>query len=296
MDAVVVGGPCSFEGCKRTTMYQSHYCYKHKGQKSKTKEQETETGPPLGEDLWWTDEDESRRCDDTPETAVCEFDTYDGICFHCKNMVHPDIHLIHLILNRRTAHGLLGHIFEILGEDLDPDLEEALDRILEPLAERDITAHPSLPPEARVKALQEMDDREHILTELEASFPDWKESHLLQFNLKPEGFGLGEEIHRLYDDIHAFNQEEWDYGHETSWAAEWKLKNPDPLPSQRERGTANLNPVAHLVAAVYAMACWNWLANADHYASSEDMEVICMIMTIPLFGIYQFFSYGHEME
>ena len=135
--------------------------------------------------------------------------------------------------------------------------------------------------------------------EIENLIDFWKSQSgppLPEFNLEPEGFGLGEEIHRLYDDIHAFNQEEWDYGHETSWAAEWKLKNPDPLPSQRERGTANLNPVAHLVAAVYAMACWNWLANADHYASSEDMEVICMIMTIPLFGIYQFFSYGHEME
>ncbi len=41
---MVVGGPCSFEGCKRTTMYQSHYCYKHKDESSR---EETEHIPIL---------------------------------------------------------------------------------------------------------------------------------------------------------------------------------------------------------------------------------------------------------
>ena len=27
---VIVGGKCSVEGCKRTTMHRSQYCYKHK--------------------------------------------------------------------------------------------------------------------------------------------------------------------------------------------------------------------------------------------------------------------------
>ncbi|MCH2640707.1 MAG: hypothetical protein MKZ60_06020 [Candidatus Thalassarchaeum sp.] len=58
-----VGGPCSIQGCKRKHMYNSPVCYKHKGQKPSPKEYERDSG----EDLWWTDEDESQRSDDTPE-------------------------------------------------------------------------------------------------------------------------------------------------------------------------------------------------------------------------------------
>ena len=97
-----LGGPCAFDGCKRKHMYNSPVCYKHKGQNPPLPPSVTETNRPSGEDLWWTGEDESQRCDDTPEAAVCEFDTYDGICFHCKNLVHPDLHLIHLIHNDRN--------------------------------------------------------------------------------------------------------------------------------------------------------------------------------------------------
>ena len=71
-----------------------------------------------------------------------------------------------------------------------------------------------------------MDDREYILSQLEERFPDWKERNLSQFNLEPDGFGLGEQIHRLYDDIHAFNQKEW--GPEE--AAEWETDPPIVYP------------------------------------------------------------------
>ena len=42
-----IGGACSVEGCKRTQMYNSPVCYKHKGMKTNA------------DDLWWTEEDES---------------------------------------------------------------------------------------------------------------------------------------------------------------------------------------------------------------------------------------------
>ena len=288
-----IGGPCSIQGCKRIHMYNSTVCYKHKGQKPSPKE----TVRPSGEDLWWTKDDESQRCDDTPETAVCEFDTYDGICWHCKNMVYPDIHLIHLINNRRKGHGLLESFQTIEGEDLDPELVEALDRILEPLEERDITSHPNLPPEDRVKALREMDDREHILSELEAIFPDWKERERSQFDLDPDGFGLGGLIHRLYNDINCFNQEEWGPG----WAEEWGLEKPDPLPStlgiksgsRRYHSSGRyLNPIAHFIALIYVLGCLNWIVNhsPDHW-DAEDGEFIVIIMMVPVPLIYALFSY-----
>ena len=210
---------------------------------------------------WWEDggvatEDGAEdvvRCDDDPSMhyGLCEFDTRDGICWHCKNMVHPDIHLIHLISNRRFGRRLLQP-YGILGpggEDLDPELLEALDRILEPLELRDVTSHSSLPPHERVKALQEMDDREHILSELGAQFPDWRERGLDQFDFDPNGVGLGYSISRLYDDIHAFNQEEWG----PEWAIEWGLGG-DPVLHESSpvvEGETEMHPVGYIVGAGY---------------------------------------------
>ena len=41
---MVVGGPCSIEGCNRTRMYNSPVCYKHKDD---------------AEDIWWAEEENS---------------------------------------------------------------------------------------------------------------------------------------------------------------------------------------------------------------------------------------------
>ena len=271
-------------------MYNSPVCYKHKGQKPSPKEYERASG----EDLWWTDDDESQRCDDTPESAVCEFDTYDGICWNCKNMVHPDIHLIHLICNRRTGHGLLDPITS--REDRAPELEDALDRILDPLEERDITSHPNLPPEDRVKALKEMDDREHILTELEASFPDWKERGLSQFNLEPDGFGLGEEIHRLYENIHFFNQKEWDPG----WAAEWGLyQRPEVDLDLRYHRDASS---ASQAIGFFLLALYGWFVVdegllevfAKYGQDKAGIEILCTVFLIPPYFIYNAFFIGSD--
>lgn len=40
---MVVGGPCSVEGCKRTHMYNSPVCYTHKDK---------------AEEIWWAETDE----------------------------------------------------------------------------------------------------------------------------------------------------------------------------------------------------------------------------------------------
>ena len=262
--------------------------------KSKPKEEEEIPPEPELEGNWWegdTEEDQTQRCDDNPDLhyGLCEFDTYDGICWHCKNMVHPDIHLIHLICNRRQAHRLLESFQTIEGEDLDPELVEALDRILSPLEERDITSHPNLPPEDRVKALQEMDDREYILSQLEARFPDWKERNLSQFDLDPDGVGLGYMINRLYDDIHAFNQKEWGPG----WAAEWKTDPPIVYPDSIYKDPPQVSRAIGLtLLAAYG---WYILVEGEGMletfagASGAEVDLLCMLYLIPPYFIYTAF-------
>ena len=161
-----VGGPCSIEGCERVQMYNNPVCYKHKDQKSKPKQQKTGTESPHEVDLWWTEDDESRRCDDTPDTAVCEFNTYDGICFHCKNLVYPDVHLIHLIHNDRN--GILNFELDLArGEYWGNNYRSRLFDIWGEYEERDIAFEPSLKPDIRAAKLQQMcyADKKYILSE-----------------------------------------------------------------------------------------------------------------------------------
>ena len=246
---------------------------------------------------WWEEggaqeesSEEVVRCDDTPETAVCEFDAYDGICWHCKNMVHPDVHLIHLISNRRTAHRLLEPFLESHGDgwEVNLELEEALDRILSPLEERDITSHPNLSPEDRVKALQEMDDREYILSELEASFPDWKErAPDGQFDLDPDGFGLGNMINRLYDDIHHFNQEDWD----PEWAAEWGLGEALSGELGESPGEeTEMHPVGWVIGVGYLWFVFQFIMEDPEVIELMANEIGVAITLGPLWLIRQIFA------
>lgn len=294
MTTMGVGGACSIEGCNRQKMFNSPVCYKHKNQKHLLNQfKETDRIP--GQDLWWTGKDESQLCDDNPDLhyGLCEFDTYDGICWHCKNMVNPDIHLIHLISNRRTSWKLLESFKNIEREDIDAQLEEELDRILGPLEERDIAAHPSLPPEERVKALQKMDDRVYILSELETSFPDWKEKNLSQFDLDPDGVGLGYMIDRLYNDIHHFNQEDWG----PEWAAEWGIEKPEPpfLRTNNQKDS-NSNPIAGwflIVCYVYFILNSGSL-NAFEGSSGAGAEFLCFVFLAPVLIIRQLFMKDGE--
>ena len=164
-----VAGPCSVEGCNRYHMYNSPVCYKHKGQKPKPKKKQvTETEPTQSKDLWWTEVDETQRCDDNPDLhyGLCEFDTYDGICYHCKNLVHPDLHLIHLIHNDRN----LWLNFErdlTEGEKWGGHYRSRLSDIWKEFEERDIMFEAQLGHGAsRAEAIQELcyADKEHILS------------------------------------------------------------------------------------------------------------------------------------
>jgi len=252
-----------------------------------------------GEEPWWIEDDEAQRCDDNPDLhyGVCEFDTYDGICRHCKNMVHPDIHLIHLICDRRRADVLLEWFHNIEGEDLDPELLEELDRILSPLEERDIRSHPNLPPEDRVKALQEMDDREYILSQLEARFPDWKERNLSQVDLDPDGVGLGYSINRLYDDIHSFNQKEWG----PEWAAEWGLQKPQDLSNINQTPVEDPSYVSRAIG-VFLLAAYGWYVLEEHLlevfegTSGAQAEFLIWLFLIPVFVIHKIFFNTPKLE
>ena len=209
-------------------------------------------------------------------------------------MVHPDIHLIHLICERRRADVLLDSFQTIEEEELDPELVEALDRILSPLEERDITSHPNLPPEDRVKALQEMDDREYILSQLEERFPDWKERNLSQFDLDPDGIGLGYMINRLYDDIHAFNQKEW--GPEE--AAEWGLyQRPEvdlDLRYHREASSASQAIGFFLLAAYGWFVVDEGLLEVFAGQDKAGIEILCTVFLIPPYFIYNAFFVGSD--
>ena len=267
--------------------------------KSKPEEEDEIPAEPELEDNWWegdTENDQSELCDDNPDLhyGLCEFYTYDGICWHCKNMVHPDIHLIHLICERRRADVLLESFQTIEEEELDPELVEALDRILSPLEERDITSHPNLPPEERVKALQEMDDREYILSQLEERFPDWKERNLSQFDLDPDGMGLGYMIYRLYEDIHFFNQKEWDPG----WAAEWGLyQRPEvdlDLRYHREASSASQAIGFFLLAAYVWFVVDEGLLEVFAGQNKAGIEILCTVFLIPPYFIYNAFFIGSD--
>ena len=52
---MVVGGPCSVEGCNRTHMYNSPVCYTHKDR---------------AEEIWWAQNDEMSGVGDSVESEV----------------------------------------------------------------------------------------------------------------------------------------------------------------------------------------------------------------------------------
>ena len=268
-----IGGECEIDGCNLRHIYGSTLCFKH----TRILHEEGHKVKSVEDVPWWEEggaatedgEEDVVRCDDDPSLhyGLCEFQTHDGICWHCKNMVHPDKHLIMLIIRRRTSWNLLESFKIDEGEDLDPELLEALDRILEPLELRDITSHSSLPPRDRVKALQEMDDREYILSELGAQFPDWKERGLAQFDFDLNGVGLGYSINRLYDDIHAFNQEEWGPG----WATEWGEDDVETLESwEGILEDTEMHPVGYIVGAGYLWYVFQFVMDTD----GEALELL----------------------
>ena len=146
--------------------------------------------------------------------------------------------------------------------------------------------------------MQEVDDKEYILTEMERHFPDWEANRKrhLEGNLEDGEVSLGLDLGSLgyAIDTHYYRLHDCYPGSPYFHPLEWEL-DPDPPPyTGGTRGHENLNPVAHIVAATYLIGAWSWMVDQDF--TSEGMEHVVMAMFVPVPFIYNFFSYGHEME
>ena len=291
-----VGGPCSVEGCNRHHMYNSPVCYKHKGEKpppppSKKTKQETETEPTPSKDLWWTEDDETQRCDDNPDLhyGLCEFDTYDGICFHCKNLVHPDLHLIHLIHNDRN----LFLNFEedlVAGERWGGHYRSRLSDIWEEFAERDIMFEAQMGyGAARAEAIQKLcyADKEHILSVLKenlskAGAPTEGEGTEPWVWNSLEG-GLEEHFERIRD---------WDIAR-VDWSPEdWHLEKP---PTRRSASSKPYDEEDHplvrtigvFLLAAYGLFVWEeGLLNTFEGTEGIVAELLCIGYLVPPYIIW----------
>ena len=292
-----VGGPCAFDGCKRKHMYNSPVCYKHKGQKPPLPPSVTETNRPSGEDLWWTGEDESQRCDDTPEAAVCEFATYDGICFHCKNLVHPDLHLIHLIHNDRNR--FLNFEEDLTeGERWGGHYRSRLSDIWEEFAERDIMFEAQMGyGAARAEAIQKLcyADKEHILSVLKenlskAGAPTEGEGTEPWVWNSLEG-GLEEHFERIRD---------WDIAR-VDWSPEdWHLEKPPDLSDSIYKDPPQVSRAIGLTL----LAAYGWYVLVEGESiletfagtSGADVDLLCWLYLIPPYFIYTAFIEGDVID
>ena len=297
IDAVNVGGPCSIEGCKRQHMYNSPVCYKHKGQKPPPpppppkKKPVTETNRPSGEDLWWTEEDETQRCDDDPEVhyGVCEFDSYDGICFHCKNMVHPDIHLIHLINNDRTSF-LNFESSLVEGEHWARNYRSRLPDIWEEFIERDIMFEAQLGYGAsRAEALQQLcyADKEHILSVVK--------ENLSKAGAPTEGEGTAPWVWNSFEaelNSHFERIRDWDI-ERVDWSPEdWGLEKP---PTRRSASSEPYDEDDHpfpraigvfLMAAYVFYVLEEGLLYAFGGTEGKMAEFLCFVFLVPPYIIW----------
>jgi hypothetical protein len=278
-------------------MYNSPVCYKHKGQKPPLPPSVTETNRSSGEDLWWTSEDESQRCDDTPEAAVCEFDTYDGICFHCKNLVYPDLHLIHLIHNDRNS--FLNFEEDLVeGETWGGHYRSRLSDIWEEFAERDIMFEAQMGyGAARAEAIQQLcyADKEHILSAAK--------ENLSKAGAPTEGEGIGPWVWNSLEgelEEHFERIRDWDITRVNWSPEEWSLESPegpDPDLSRTFGGAADskLHPFGWVAIAAYVwFVVEEGLLESFVGQDNAGTEILCWLFLIPVFIIHGIFSYTPE--
>ena len=191
------------------------------------------------------------RCDDDPSLhyGVCEFDSYDGICFHCKNLVHPDLHLIHLIHNDRNL--LLNFERDLTeGEKWGRHYRSKVSDIWEDFEDRDIMFEAQLGHGAsRAKAIQELcyADKEYTLSMLKES--------LSKVGAPTEGEGtepwvwnsLEAELEEHFERIRT-----WDIAR-VDWSPEdWHLESPSGsgIVGSDDGGT-KMHPVGWIFGAGY---------------------------------------------
>ena len=302
-----VGGPCAFEGCKREHMYNSPVCYKHKGQKPKPKKKQvTETEPTQSKDLWWTEVDETQRCDDNPDLhyGVCEFDAYDGICFHCKNLVHPDLHLIHLIHNDRNK--IWRFEYDLVEDEASEIFQKRfgvkswpktyksrLSEIWEEFAERDIMFEAQLGyGAARAEAIQQMcyADKEYILSEVK--------ENLSKAGAPTEGEGIEPWVWNSLEgelEEHFERIRDWDITR-VNWSPEdWGLEKP---PTRRSASSEPYDEEDHpfvriigvFLLAAYGLFVWEeGLLNTFEGTEGIVVELLCIGYLVPPYIIWSAF-------
>ena len=210
------------------------------------------------------------RCDDDPSLhyGVCEFDSYDGICFHCKNLVHPDLHLIHLIHNDRNL--LLNFERDLTeGEKWGRHYRSKVSDIWEDFEERDIMFEAQLGHGAsRAKAIQELcyADKEYILSLLKES--------LSNAGAPTEGEGtepwvwnsLEAELEGHFERIRT-----WDVAR-VDWSPEdWHLESPSGSDIVRsDDGGTKMHPVGWIFGAGYLWFVLQFVMDTD----GEALELL----------------------
>ena len=210
------------------------------------------------------------RCDDDPSLhyGVCEFDSYDGICFHCKNLVHPDLHLIHLIHNDRNL--FLNFERDLTeGEKWGRHYRSKVSDIWEDFEDRDIMFEAQLGHGAsRAKAIQELcyADKEYILSLLKES--------LSKAGAPTEGEGtepwvwnsLEAELEEHFERIRT-----WDIAR-VDWSPEdWHLESPSGsgIVGSDDGGT-KMHPVGWIFGAGYLWFVLQFVMDTD----GEALELL----------------------
>ena len=230
-------------------------------------------------------------CDDDPglHYGVCEFDTYDGICYHCNNLVHPDLHLIHLIHNDRN----LFLNFEedlVAGERWGGHYRSRLSDIWEEFGERDIMFEAQLGHgAARAEAIQKLcyADKEHILSVLK--------ENLSKAGAPTEGEGTEPWVWNSLEgglEEHFERIRTWDIAR-VDWNPEdWYLESPSGggIVGSAD-GDTKMHPVGWIFGAGYLWYVFQFVMDTDG-AGLELMatEIGCMIALAPLWLINKVFQ------
>ena len=272
--------------------------------KSKPEEEEEIPPEPELEGNWWegdTEDDQSELCDDNPDLhyGLCEFDTYDGICWHCKNLVHPDLHLLHLIHNDRNL--FLNFEEDLVeGEKWGGHYRSRLSDIWEEFAERDIMFEAQLGyGAARAEAIQKLcyADKEHILSVLKenlskAGAPTEGEGTEPWVWNSLEG-GLEEHFERIRD---------WDIAR-VDWSPEdWHLEKPPDL-SAIYKDPPSVTQVSRAIGLTL-LAAYGWYVSVEGEGiletfagkSGVEVDLLCMLYLIPPYFIYTAFIEGDVID
>ena len=230
-------------------------------------------------------------CDDDPglHYGVCEFDTYDGICYHCNNLVHPDLHLIHLIHNDRN----LFLNFEedlVAGERWGGHYRSRLSDIWEEFAERDIMFEAQMGyGAARAEAIQKLcyADKEHILSVLK--------ENLSKAGAPTEGEGTEPWVWNSLEgglEEHFERIRTWDIAR-VDWNPEdWYLESPSGGGIVgSDNGDTKMHPVGWIFGAGYLWYVFQFVMDTDG-AGLELMatEIGFMIALAPLWLINKVFQ------